>query len=86
MRLYLLEQDSNNSYDTFDECVVVAKGRDQARRTHPQGKEWYEDKNAWEGFGYETWASNLEDVTVTYIGKAKKGAVPSVVCASFNAG
>jgi hypothetical protein len=35
MRLYLLTQNENTGYDTYDSCVVAAKDEDQARGMFP---------------------------------------------------
>ena len=35
MKLYLLEQNLNNTWDTFDSCLVVAPNEDIARTIHP---------------------------------------------------
>jgi hypothetical protein len=84
MKLYLLKQDTNNDYDTYDSCVVCAKDEDAARHIHPdwefqKGKEWWKEKRAYD------WAL-IDDVQVTYIGEAAEYVGPGVVCASFNAG
>ena len=35
MKLYLISQDVNNDYDTYDSAVVVAKSEQDAREIHP---------------------------------------------------
>jgi len=35
MNLYLLTQESNNDYDTFDSCIVASETEEEARLTHP---------------------------------------------------
>lgn len=76
MNLYLIEQDENNGYDTYDAFVVAAKDDDAARNYHP-GK-W--------GEKYSTWASDPKHVRVTLIGKAGKGVEVGRILGSFNAG
>ena len=35
MKLFLLTQNINNEYDTFDSCVVAAEDAETARNIHP---------------------------------------------------
>jgi hypothetical protein len=35
MRLYLVSQDKNKNYDTYDSVVVAAESEEQARNIHP---------------------------------------------------
>ena len=49
MKLYLLKQNTNEGYDTYDSCVVCAKDEETARHIHPdwefqKGKEWWKEK------------------------------------------
>lgn len=37
MNIYLLEQDVNDGYDTYDSCVVYAMSEDEAKDIHPGG-------------------------------------------------
>ena len=80
MNLYLIAQDENSGYDTYDSAVVVAKDEVLAKAMHPSGdaKDWV---TAW-----PTWADNTEQVTVKLLGKAEAGLKEGVYCASFNAG
>ena len=80
MNIYLIEQNTNNNYDTFDSAVVAASTEDEARLIHPSGIENWDGKSREHG----EWV-NTEMVAVTLIGLAvnnKKG----VLLASFNAG
>jgi hypothetical protein len=79
MNLYLISQEVNNSYDTYDSAVVAAESEDAARSIHPS-------KSDWDGKSqmYETWCAK-ENVTVRLIGTAADD-VSGVICASFNAG
>ena len=71
--LYLISQEENNGWDTFDSAVVCAKSAAEAKQIVP-------------GYGFDSWASP-QFVTVEYLGKAKsKIKLGSVICASFNAG
>lgn len=37
MNLYLIWQDENNDYDTYDSAIVCAKSGDEAVKIHPSG-------------------------------------------------
>lgn len=73
MNLYLITQEVNNNYDTYDSAVVAAETEDEARAIHPSS---LSDE--------ETWAP-IEHVVVKLIGVAAPG-IEGVICASFNAG
>jgi len=74
LKLYLISQDSNNSYDTYDKGVVCCRSR-KAAKNYPLG-----DVSA-----YGSWVIP-ELVKVEYIGKPKKGIKEGLICASFHAG
>lgn len=76
MKLWLISQDVNNNYDTYDSAVVAASDEEAAKKIHP-GKH-----DSWVG----DWASP-DNVKVEYLGMAKPGTKDgTVICASFNAG
>jgi hypothetical protein len=77
MKLWLISQDENGGYDTYDSVVVAADMEGLAREVHPGG-EWSAD--------YSLWASAPEKVSVRRLGKAVGCAAGEVICASFNAG
>lgn len=79
MNLYLLNQNINTGYDTYDSCVVAAESAEDARVIQPREIEFEPD----ESFDY--WVSP-EYVTVTFLGKAAESIKRGVICASFNAG
>jgi len=83
MNLYLISQEKNNNYDTYNMAVVCAKSSKDAAEIHPSGCK----KETWplNSESY-TWCSCPEDVKVTYIGKASSKMKRGVICASFNAG
>lgn len=87
MKLWLILQDVNNGYDTYDSAVVCAETEDAARMTHPSYLALVWEKRCWMRDGYEddSWAPPSE-VKVRYIGEAAPGVTAGVVCASFNAG
>lgn len=82
MKLFLIEQDQNNDYDTYDSAVVAAPDEETAKQMDPANgnpmTEW--DKR------YNSWCNGPEHVTVRYLGEADGDVEQGVVCASFNAG
>jgi len=93
MNLYLLTQDSNNGYDTFDSCIVAAETKEEARVIHPNNYYIYRDwllfsltdsGEEFEAIDY-SWV-NPNKVKVQLIGKATEGTKKWVILASFNAG
>jgi hypothetical protein len=88
MNIYLLSQNENGGYDTFDSLVVVAKSEAKARMIHPSESYGISREDAWgdSDRAYSSWASKPENVTVSHIGKANTGANEGIVITSFNAG
>lgn len=97
MNIYLLEQDLNNGYDTYDSCVVIAESEEAARNIHPSSFVTHVKDGKWmgtytKGGEYEQdsydWVpySRIDEIKVTLIGTALESKEPGVVCASFNAG
>ena len=85
MKLYLITQNLNNGWDTYDSAVVAAKSPRAAQLTHP---DWCDTKSPWNGKEkdhYGCWV-DADLVLVDYLGPAKKGTKAGVICASFNAG
>lgn len=86
--LWLITQDANNGYDTYDSAVVVAETADEARAIHPCGEIFGsipEGKRSSWMTTYSDWVSNPDQVTATHIGTTDLPA-GVVVCASFNSG
>lgn len=81
MKLYLIKQNTNNDYDTFDSAVVAAENAEAAKLTHPSGKP------NWGGVAerFDGW-TNADNVTVICIGVAEEDIEAGVICASYNAG
>lgn len=97
MKLYLLEQDVNDGYDTYDSCVVAAKDETAARNTYPSQFVTHIKDGRWMGtyskggeyeFSACDWVeySNIDAIKVTLIGNAIRGTKAGVICASYNAG
>lgn len=76
MKLYLLEQDENGGYDTYDAIVVCAENEEDAKSITPNGSDDY----------CPSWASSTDNIVCTELGTAKKGIERGVILASFNAG
>lgn len=81
MKLYLIKQNVNDDYDTYDSAVVAAESKRAARFIHPCGNDSWDGKNGAHG----TWA-NANNVEVQYLGEASIEINRGVICASFNAG
>lgn len=101
LNLYHVRRDERVDYDQYDSFVCVAESEFEARTYHPNGKlQWRRDFNAWvHRFGpkpYEvdthetnwpSWTNAVEKLDVTCIGTATTDqTLPTIICASFNAG
>ena len=80
MNLYLISQDVNNNYDTYDSAVVQAKSEEEARKIYPGRK-----NGLLPDYITYDWA-NPKNVKVQIIGSAAPGIEDVVICASYNAG
>lgn len=81
MKLFLLTQQVNTDYDTYDSCVVVAETVEGAKKIHPEG-EIYPN---WPERFYTGWAYDPEQVQAEDIGETHL-VENAVVISSFNAG
>ena len=79
MKLWLLTQDKNTDYDTFDSMIVAANTKCEARKIGPYG-------DITKGTTCSGWVRDPKDVKVEYLGMAKRGTKCGIVLASFNAG
>ena len=75
MKLFLITQEVNSSYDTYDSAVVAAENMDDAK------------KHTCEELGlYGSWAA-FEDLDGKEIGIADESYTDMIIiCASYNAG
>lgn len=80
MKLWLITQSANGSYDTYDSAVVAAETEAAARLTHPS-----DFVETWGGEATDDWAAATV-VDVELVGDAKPGTAAGVILASFNAG
>ena len=75
MNIYLLEQNDNMGYDTYDSCVVTANSEEEARQIRPGSKDW---KIEW----HSTWCNTPDKVIVTLLGKAKPNSKEGIIMSS----
>lgn len=89
MNLYLVSQDYNNGYDTFDSMVISAESEEKARQFHPKEtfNTLYTQEELWKDASesmYSTWCRTPDQAKVELIGTS---SVPEgIVITSFNAG
>jgi hypothetical protein len=96
MKLWLISQDVNNNYDTYDSAVVAAETEEEARNIYPDN--WDSNPKRWNGskwlwyledgrvldYSSTSWTSP-DNVSVQFLADGYNG--PSgTVCGSFNAG
>jgi hypothetical protein len=83
MNIYLITQNVNNNYDTYDSAVVAAATEQEAKEVNPgwNGPRWWEDENR---CSYSSWASHPDQVEAELIGTTDHA--PGVILSSFNAG
>jgi hypothetical protein len=99
MNLYLISQNANNGYDTYDSAVVAAKSESDARTINPCDYVTHVTDGQWmgtysgglsKGKAYKqdshSWVSysNISIIKVKYLGITK--IKRGVVLSSFNAG
>lgn len=77
--LWLLSQEDNNGYETFDSCVVVAPTEEEAKLITPCYS--FSDMG-----DCKQWANSPDGVKVKLIGEAIGQKSGEVILASFNAG
>ena len=80
MKLWLIKQEVNINYDSFDSAVVAAETEEEARNIHPKESWGIRLHNEWDVM---SWCKK-EDVEIEYIGETDKPK--GVILASFNAG
>jgi hypothetical protein len=83
MNLYLISQEENNDWDTFDSAVVCAANEEDARTTDPYPA--FKPTPLMYGVDKRYWC-DPKYVQVKLIGKADQSTEAGVVCASYNAG
>lgn len=79
MNLYLISQDDNEGWGTYDSAVVVAATEEAARKMNPGLDR--------DGDAYATGSWAVPDkVLVRFLGVADDSLPSGSVCASYNAG
>lgn len=90
MNIYLISQDQNTDYDTYNNAVVVANNEDEAQHFNIDACEIITDdewKKDYSNKPWMSWCSSPEHVFVEYIGEyIGEETEPYIVCSSFNAG
>jgi len=88
LKLYLLAQNINCGYDTYDSCVVVANTEEEARRIHPHKDYFSGEHEPWKDDFMSVWAYKPEQVEVTFLGVVDNPSYSNgdVIISSFNAG
>ena len=76
LKLWLISQEENTEWDTYDSAVVAARTEEEARLINPGG-DWELSID---------WCSSPDKVHVEYLGIATEGVEPGIVLSSFNAG
>lgn len=93
MKLWLISQNVNNNYDTYDSAVVGAETEDEARNIYPDHWDckwsgskwlWHLDDGRVLDYGSKSWTSP-DNVSVEFLADGYEGPAGTVV-ASFNAG
>ncbi len=89
MNIYLISQEHNNRYDTYDSAIVVASSKEEAIRIHPSKARRGFTEDPWLDAHNNTWV-DLRDVdeyiSVKFVGSTSIYSSGTVLCASFNAG
>ena len=76
MKLWLLSQDENTSWDSA--MVVAAKTETEARNTPPYEGSWEDN--------YSGWYSFPDKVSVKYLGEADPSIKAGIILDSYHAG
>jgi ferredoxin-thioredoxin reductase catalytic subunit len=85
MNIYLLTQDEETGYDTYDSCVVAAESEEEARKIHPGC--YVENFNEDRYCECNSWAHYPEQVTILLVSQNTESYIKKgVICSSFNAG
>lgn len=95
MRLYVISQNVNNGYDTYDSAVVAANTEAEARRIYPShdgdsSQKFDEDLHRWywqaqDGVRHylkydSDWVHDIRDVQVRCIGVLKDETITEPCC------
>ena len=80
MKLYRITQNINNSYDTYDSCIVIAENEEEARNNNLSFDD--EDSNYW------SWVkeSQKDKLYIDLLWELMSWEETWVILSSFNAG
>ena len=89
MNIYLISQEVNNDWNTYDSAIVAAESVEDAKTLHPDGigcasKQEVYNSDVTTYFPHD-WCYR-DDVKVELLGVAMQGTKKMVLLASFNAG
>ncbi len=97
-KLYLISQEDNADYDTYDSAVVCAESEEAAKRIHPKhndGTRWDDEEEEFFSIicgerraerHYGTWTLHIRNISVEEIGVANNNIEEGIVISSFKAG
>lgn len=81
MNLYLISQNVNTGWDTYQSAVVSAKNENEAKSIHPRfGLNWNGENVSRSGW------SSIEDVEVQLIGETSLYNTPTIIITDFKNG
>lgn len=91
MNIYLVSQNDNDGWDTFDSFVCYAPNEEVAKKMLPNVGVLLKPNEYWNKDGkhdnkYSTWAMNINSITVKLLGSNAEITESGVILASFNAG
>lgn len=77
MNIYLLQQSSNNKFNFFDECVIVANNVEEAKQLSLKLDDQF--------VSFNNWVTDVNLIEVILIGKATNAFTePTFISVSFN--
>ena len=77
MKLYLLRQNDNYKYNTYDSCLVCAENEADAKTITPDGDVFKEDEM------FSSWAMKASAISCEEIGEANKKQKRGIIIASL---
>lgn len=87
--IYLIQQDKNDNYDTYDSAIVISDSEENAKLIHPgarAGEWWIKAASGYAAPGLFDWAAP-KYVSVKWVGTTNDNFdLGTILCASFNAG
>ena len=94
MKLWKISRIGDTSWDEYDSAVVAAETEAEARAMCPTTPGWPlvladgtgRFLNQWGRRLDRAWVSNVDEVSVEYLGEASPGQERAVIVSSFNAG